>query len=60
MNNIVAKMEIMRGNLHAVVENKGFLDAEVIKLSQELDRLIMDFYAIRRDGDTPSNVARAI
>lgn len=61
MKKLVARMESMRGRLHAVVKEKGLLDSEVITLSQELDQLILEFYH-RQRGETPAQqlAARAI
>jgi len=61
MKKLVARMELIRGRLHAVVKEKGFLDSEAISLSQELDKLIMEFYRMQR-AETPAQqlAARAI
>lgn len=45
------KLELLRNKLEKLIEvTENLVDSEVVSLSQELDKLILDYYSLERVG----------
>lgn len=49
--NLLDQIETMRKKLNQVASQHKLSDDEVIRISQELDRLILEYIRLRRSGE---------